>query len=166
MARRGRCRAARPFDDVTPLTTQRLQEFAQAELRMRLVELRPAPLIHVAIEPGQHELALGQAGDDRQQLARGGLRACRAGGYDRCRGRAFAPAHRLGEDRLGASFDGVDLAAFGQQLGPMFADDGEELEGALPVAGEVALDQAFQPVEGDAFDGELVEQAPEPARQR
>ena len=50
--------------------------------------------------------------------------------------------------------------------GQCFADDGEELQGALPVAGEVALDQAFQPVEGDAFDGELVEQSAELARQR
>ena len=31
--------------------------------------------------------------------------------------------------------------------GQCFADDGEELQRALPVAGEVALDQAFQPVE-------------------
>ena len=158
--------AARPVGNVAPLAPQRLQELAQAELRMGLVEFHPASIVHVAVEAGQHDLALRQAGDDRQQLARGRLRAGGAGGDHRRGRRLLAPAHRLGADRLGAPLDGVDLAAFGQHPRPCFADDGEELQGALPVAGEVALDQAFQPVEGDAFDGELVEQSAELARQR
>ena len=161
-----RAGAARPVGNVAPLAPQRLQELAQAELRMGLVELHPASIVHVAVEAGQHDLALRQAGDDRQQLARGRLRAGGAGGDHRRGRRLLAPAHRLGADRLGAPLDGVDLAAFGQHPRPCFADDGEELQGTLPVAGEVALDQAFQPVEGDAFDGELVEQSAELARQR
>ena len=49
--------------------------------------------------------------------------------------------------------------------GQTLADDGEELQRVLPVAGEVALDQAFEPVERHAVDGQLVEQTGELARE-
>ena len=160
-----RSAAARPVGDVVAFTTERRQEFAQAELRVRLVELFPARLVHVAVEAGQHDRALRQLGDGGQQVARGGLRAGRAGGDHRRGGRVFAPARRLGADRLGAPFDGVDLAALGQHLGPGLADDGEEGERALPMAGEVALDEAFELAERHALDGQLVEQPAELARE-
>ncbi len=160
-----RTTAARPVGDVAAFAIQRREKFAQAELRVRLIELLPARLVHVAVEAGQHDRALRQLGDGGQQVARGGLRARRAGGDHRRGGRLGAPARRLRPDRLGASFDGVDLAALGQHLWPGLADDGEEFQRALPMAGEIALDQAFELAERHALDGQLVEQPAELARE-
>ena len=159
-----RTAAARPVGDVAAFAIQRCQKFAQAELRVRLVELFPARLVHVAVEARQDDRALRQLGDGGQQVARGRLRTGRAGGDHRRGGRLFAPARRLGTDCLGAPFDGVDLAALGQHLWPGLADDGEEFQRALPMAGEIALDQAFELAERHALDGQLVEQAAELAR--
>jgi hypothetical protein len=62
--------AAGPVRHCRPRDAQRAQKFMQAELRMRGIELFPARVIHLAIQPGQHDSAARQAGDRRQQIAR------------------------------------------------------------------------------------------------
>ena len=128
---------------------------------MRRIERLPARLVHVVIEAGQDDRALRQFGDGRQQVAGRGLRAGRAGGDHLRLRRPFTPASGLIADRQGAPLDGIDPPTRGEHLRPVFADDGQELQRALPVAGEVAFDEAFEPIERHAFDGEFVEQAAE-----
>ena len=111
LATRRIARRAGPFADLVAVAVEREQQVAQAELRMGRVELRPALLVDLAVEARQHDGALRQSGDRRQQIARRGLRAGRAGGdHRRCR-RPLAPARGLGADRSGAPVERVDLAA-------------------------------------------------------
>ena len=161
----GVARAAGPLGDGRALAVDMVQQLVQAELRMGGVELLPTRLVHLAVEARQHDGALRQAGDDFQQLARGGLRAGRTGGDDRHRRRCRLPAVRLGVDRFRAPLQRIGLAALGQDLRPVLADDGEELQRAAPVDGEVAVDQRFQLVERHAVDRQLVEQACEFTRE-
>jgi len=132
---------------------------------MRRIEFLPAVLVHLAVEAGQHHRALRQTGDHSHQVASRGLRTGRAGGNHRRRGWRRAPALGLSADRAGTPVDGIDLPAFGQQVGPGGADDGEELQGTAPVMSEVAVDQGLQLLERHAVDGQFIEQAAQLARQ-
>lgn len=153
--------AARPIGDGMAFELQGSQQFAQAELRMAGFELGPALAVHLAVEAGQHDGALRQAGNDRQEFAGRGLRAGRPRGDDLRRGRLFAPPLGLQSDRARAAVEGVDLPTVGQNGRPMLADDGQEAQRVLPVVGKVAVDQSFEFLERHAVDGQLVEQAGE-----
>ena len=157
--------AARPVRDRRTCHSQGAEEFVQAVLRMRGVELLPAFLVHLAIEARQDDGALGHLGDDAQQRSRRRLRTGRTGGNHRRRGWCCLPARRLGADRQGTPVDGVDLSSFGQHRRPRRADDVEEGEGALPVFGEIAGYEILQLVEAHPFDRQLVEQPAELARE-
>jgi hypothetical protein len=157
---------ARPIGDGVAIGPEDGEQFAEAELGMRRFELHPAFLVDLAIEAGQHHRTLRQARDNGQKFACRGLRARRAGSDYRRHRRVLPPARSLGSDRFGAARDRIDLPTLRQHLWPRFAHDGEELQRPLPMAGEIALHQCLQPVEGHTVDGKFVEQAAEFPRKR
>ena len=60
-----------------------------------------------------------------------------------------------------AAVECVDPAEVRQDGRPVLADDGEEAQGAQPVAREIFFDQRFQLLERHAVDRQFVEQARE-----
>src|SRR5262249_62256331 len=59
----------------------------------------------------------------------------------------------------------VDRDALRQDGWPALPNDAEKAHRALPMVGKVVFDQILEPLEGHAFDGELIEQGAQLARQ-
>ena len=103
--------------DIAAQDADLAEQLRQAVLRMaehrrawrRLVDHRPGPLVERLVEAGQHDGAVGQAGDRRQQFGGGGDGAGRTRRDHRTRRAAFAAAvaasRRISALRCAAGLD-------------------------------------------------------------
>ena len=164
--RRGEVEARRrPGRDRAARHAQRCQELPEPELRVARAEGGPALVVQLRVEAGQHQRALGQARHHRQQLRRRRNAAGAAGGDHRVARWPGGPGARLPGEQPVAPLRRVEGALLGQDLRPLFGDDGEELQGELPVPREFVRHQGGELCEGQALDLDLIDEPRECRRQ-
>ena len=149
----------RPALDGGAVDADALEQALQAVLRVVGADVAPVVLLPVAVEAGQDDAALRQAGDDAQELGHLRDAAGDAGGDDGVLRRLAAPAGGPGGEQAVAALDRVDEALLGHDLGPDLGEELQELERLLPVLGQLALDQPVQARERDVLGRHLVEEA-------
>ena len=122
-------------------------------------------IVKLAVEPGQHDGAIGQTGDYAKQFGGRGNGAGRTGGDHRPGRWVALQPRRLPADQRAAVRRRIGAVAFFKQLRPVVGDDAEEIERHLPPAGKVAGDQRreLRPIRALGLD--LVHQPGEVARQ-
>ena len=125
LARRiGRRRRANPRHRSSAFAC-RIQQLLQAILRMAGIECLPAFLVQPAIQPRQHQRAVGQPRDFGEQARRGGDRAGRTRGDHHALGRARLQPFRQQVQRAVLPRRRIDRVFRRQQCGPLVADQGQ-----------------------------------------
>ncbi len=151
--RRDRRTSPRP----TPIAAMQL---LQPELRMAvcgrrrcavLADRRPAAVVQVTVEAGQHHGAVGQPGDRLEQFRRRGNGAGGPGGDDRTRRRLRGKRGGPRADQFVAARGGVERGrCSARYAGHCVGDDLEEVERDAEVCGVVVGDQRADRVPRDA----------------
>ena len=118
----------------------------------------PAILVHLLIQAGQHDAALGEVGDHFEQVGGRRDRAGRSGGDDRAGGRVGAPCVGLRLQDQIAPLGGVDGAFQLQDGRPDLGQDLQEFQRDLPVLGVFLRHQIGEAVERHAFRMHLIQQ--------
>ena len=117
---------------------------------------RPTGVVEMHVEAGQHQRAVRQVGDGREQPGGRRHRAGRAGGdHRRVAGRKPLG---LGLDQSVAPLGRIDGVPLGEEFAPARVDEFEEVERLLPVFVEVLRHQLVEIVPGHLARGHVVHQ--------
>ena len=146
-------------DDLVALHANGLDQLLQAVLRMarrragrrrETADRHPAIRVELRFDARHDHGAIRQMGNDREKLRDGGNRAGRARGDDQAARRRGFEAGGGGAQQMIAADGGIGEAALPQEGRPLLADDAQEIEGDLPVSGEIVGNQRLQLFPGDA----------------
>ena len=121
--------------------------------------------VEMGVEAGQHDGAVREPGDRCDEPRGGGHRAGGAGDDHRAV-RLARKAGGFGRDHAVAARGRLDRLALGKNARPVFARDGEEFQGELPVFVEVVGHEPIEPLPRDLAHRHVVDQAGEVVRER
>ena len=131
----------------------------------RAADGRPALLVEIRVEAGQHDGAFGQARDHAHEVCGRRHRARRARDDDRMVGTLAGEALRFRLQQGVAALRRIARLALGQNLGPVLARDLHEVARDLEIGRVIGIHRQFEGMPVDAFRGEGVHQGLEIARE-